>query len=83
MLRLDELWLVLRFDEGFLFAAGLRAAVLRAVPLLEREDDERLLAADLDRDAPRCVVFFATLLLGSRRHRSMRSCSVCRLNWPW
>ena len=52
---------MLRFDEGFLFAAGFRAAVLRAVPLLDREAVERLLAADLDRDPP-LVVFFAALL---------------------
>ena len=45
------------------FAAGLRlAAGFRAVPLLvEREDDERLLAADFDRDDP--------LLLGLRLGR--------------
>ena len=62
VLRFDELWLVLRFDEGFLFAAGFRAAVvLRAVPLLERDAVERLVAADLDRDPP-LVVFFVVLL---------------------
>ena len=62
VLRFDELWLVLRLDEGFLFAAGFRAAVvLRAVPLLERDAVERLVAADLDRDPP-LVVFFVELL---------------------
>ena len=54
----DPFWLaVLRLDEfpldADLRAAGLREDVdFRAVPLLEREDDERLLAAVLDRELP-------------------------------